>query len=129
MKLIKYGLLSFRISIQFLYRVIRLYSCTFRLKIENEDQWLEHIAAEEENFLWVSNEEAFLLMLNENMTPPATSLPQNNPHWEMIDAQVKPLISKFHFEYSSYVGVGALGTKGSKSKLISFEEKKPPPIP
>jgi hypothetical protein len=52
------------------------------------DQWLEHIAAEEENFLWVSNEEAFHLMQNENMTPPATSLPQNNPHWEMIDAQL-----------------------------------------
>jgi PKD repeat protein len=62
---------------------------TFLLSGEQiRDQWLEHIAAEEENYLWVSNEKAFHLMQNENMTPPATSLPQNNPHWEMIDAQL-----------------------------------------
>lgn len=51
-------------------------------------QWLEHIYQEEENFLWVSNESAFYLMLDENMTPPATSLPHNNENWEMIDAQL-----------------------------------------
>ena len=51
-------------------------------------QWLEHIYQREENFLWVSNETAFYLMLDENMTPPATSLPHNNENWEMIDAQL-----------------------------------------
>lgn len=62
---------------------------TYLLTGENiRDQWLEHISSEEENYLWVSNEEAFHLMRDQNMIPPATSLPQNNPDWEMIDAQL-----------------------------------------
>ncbi len=52
------------------------------------DQWLEHIRSEEENYLWVSNETAFHLMRDQGMTPPETSLPANNPNWEMIDAQL-----------------------------------------
>jgi hypothetical protein len=51
-------------------------------------QWLEHISAEEENFLWVSNQTAFDLMQDENMIPPVTSLPHVNENWEMIDAQL-----------------------------------------
>ena len=51
-------------------------------------QWLEHISAEEENFLWVSNESAFNLMREEKIIPPATSLPYLNDNWEMIDAQL-----------------------------------------
>ena len=49
--------------------------------------WLKHIRKEEENFLWVSNQTAFDLM-NDGMIPPATSLPKNNPNYEMIDAQL-----------------------------------------
>jgi hypothetical protein len=49
--------------------------------------WLQHIRAEEENFLWVSNQRAFDLM-RAGLTPPATSDPQRNPEWEMIDAQL-----------------------------------------
>ena len=51
------------------------------------DGWLKHIKLEEENFLWVSNQRAFDLM-NEGMLPPNTSLPKNNEHYEMIDAQL-----------------------------------------
>lgn len=51
-------------------------------------QWLEHISVDEENYLWVSNESAFNLMREQNMIPPATSLPHNNQNWEMIDAQL-----------------------------------------
>ena len=51
-------------------------------------QWIEHISAEEENFLWVSNESAFNLMREEKIIPPATSLPYLNDNWEMIDAQL-----------------------------------------
>ncbi|HKK75589.1 MAG TPA: ADP-ribosylglycohydrolase family protein [Saprospiraceae bacterium] len=51
------------------------------------DGWLKHIKAEEENFLWVSNQKAFDLM-REGMLPPATSTPENNEHYEMIDAQL-----------------------------------------
>jgi hypothetical protein len=49
--------------------------------------WLKHIKAEEENYLWVSNQKAFDLM-KVGMIPPATSDPANNPEYEMIDAQL-----------------------------------------
>ncbi len=49
--------------------------------------WLKHIRAEEENFLWVSNQKAFDLMKT-GMVPPATGDTVNNPEFEMIDAQL-----------------------------------------
>ncbi len=49
--------------------------------------WLKHIRKEEENFLWVSNQQAYDLML-QGVLPPETSDPENNPHYEMIDAQL-----------------------------------------
>ncbi len=49
--------------------------------------WLKHIKAEEENYLWVSNQKAFDLM-KAGMVPPETSAPVNNPEYEMIDAQL-----------------------------------------
>ena len=56
------------------------------------DGWLHHIYSNEdapnnENFLWVSNETAYYLMM-EGLLPPATSTPENNSHYEMIDAQL-----------------------------------------
>ena len=56
--------------------------------------WLKHIKKEEENFLWVSNQTAFDLMY-EGMIPPATSSPENNPNYEMIDAQLTTEIFGF----------------------------------
>ena len=50
------------------------------------DGWISHIKKDEENYLWVSNQKAYDLML-EGMTPPFTSAPENNPHYDMIDAQ------------------------------------------
>jgi len=52
-----------------------------------QEGWLKHIKPEEENFLWVSNQKAFDLM-KMGLVPPATSDPQNNPEFEMIDAQL-----------------------------------------
>jgi len=49
--------------------------------------WLKHIKHEEENFLWVSNQKAFDLM-NKGVLPPETGSPNNNQHFEMIDAQL-----------------------------------------
>jgi hypothetical protein len=49
--------------------------------------WLKHIKHQEENFLWVSNQKAFDLM-QQGMLPPATGHPDNNEHFEMIDAQL-----------------------------------------
>jgi hypothetical protein len=51
------------------------------------DGWLKHIRQEEENYLWVSNQKAFDLM-KEGFVPPATGDPENNPEYEMIDAQL-----------------------------------------
>ena len=56
--------------------------------------WLKHIKKEEENFLWVSNQTAFDLMY-QGMIPPATSSPENNPNYEMIDAQLTTEIFGF----------------------------------
>lgn len=56
--------------------------------------WLNHIKLEEENFLWVSNQTALNLM-QDGMIPPATSLPKNNPDYEMIDAQLTTEIFGF----------------------------------
>ncbi|MCA0932940.1 ADP-ribosylglycohydrolase family protein [Lutimonas saemankumensis] len=49
--------------------------------------WLKHIKAEEENFLWVSNQTAFDLM-REGVLPPKTSSPEKNENYMMIDAQL-----------------------------------------
>lgn len=61
--------------------------------------WLDHIYDETkptpfgkeqgafQNYLWVSNQRAHTLML-EGVLPPETSAPENNPHWDMIDAQL-----------------------------------------
>jgi hypothetical protein len=64
--------------------------------------WLKHIYSEsdaplykkfpdskpvKENFLWVSNERALELM-QQGMLPPATSEPENNDKYMMIDAQL-----------------------------------------
>ena len=56
--------------------------------------WLKHIKLEEENFLWVSNQTALNLM-QEGMLPPATSAPENNTDYEMIDAQLTTEIFGF----------------------------------
>lgn len=52
-----------------------------------QEGWLRHIMAEEENYLWVSNQAAFDLM-KEGVVPPETSHPDKNPHYDMIDAQL-----------------------------------------
>ncbi len=48
------------------------------------DTWNDHIG---KPYLWVSNLAASGQMLD-GAVPPATSLPVNNPMWEMIDAQL-----------------------------------------
>jgi len=71
------------------------------------DGWLKHIYSEDkspfglddegkqQNFLWVSNQRAHELMLKKGMLPPATSHPNNNKEYEMIDAQLTTEIFGF----------------------------------
>lgn len=52
-----------------------------------KEGWLKHIKLEEENFLWVSNQRAYDLM-TKGILPPETGTPEQNEHYEMIDAQL-----------------------------------------
>lgn len=60
--------------------------------------WLRHIYSDAdtphrtadgkpENYLWVSNQQAFDLM-QQGWLPPLTGMPPQNPHYDMIDAQL-----------------------------------------
>jgi len=75
-------------DIEYMYQHLLYSNQTTLLTPEQiRDGWLKHIKAEEENFLWVSNQKAFDLM-QEGLLPPATGAPENNEHFEMIDAQL-----------------------------------------
>lgn len=75
-------------DIEYMYQHLLHTHQTSRLSPEQiHAGWLKHIKAEEENFLWVSNQRAFDLM-QAGMLPPATGDPHHNEHFEMIDAQL-----------------------------------------
>ena len=82
-------------DIEYMYQYLMYKNQTSILSGEQiRDGWLTHIKHEEENYLWVSNQTAFDLM-RDGMIPPETSLPQNNPNYEMIDAQLTTEIFGF----------------------------------
>lgn len=75
-------------DIEYIYQELLLQNKTSVLTGEQiRNGWLKHIKSEEENYLWVSNQRAFDLMKT-GLVPPATGDPQNNPDYEMIDAQL-----------------------------------------
>ena len=75
-------------DIEYMYQELLLKNKSSILTGEQiREGWLKHIRKEEENFLWVSNQKAFDLM-NEGLIPPYTGRPENNPEYEMIDAQL-----------------------------------------
>lgn len=75
-------------DIEYMYQHL-LYNHRNSLLTPNQirEGWLKHIKHEEENYLWVSNQRAFDLMKN-GVLPPETGHPENNEHYEMIDAQL-----------------------------------------
>ncbi len=75
-------------DIEYMYQHL-LYTSNSSMLSPNQirDGWLKHIKSEEENYLWVSNQKAFDLM-KEGLFPPETGNPNNNEHFEMIDAQL-----------------------------------------
>ena len=87
-------------DIEYMYQHVMYESGKPLLEPEQiRDAWITHIYDETaatpygpdengyQNYLWVSNQRAHELMLG-GMLPPATSDPENNPHWDMIDAQL-----------------------------------------
>ena len=75
-------------DIEYIYQHLLYTNKTLFLTPEQiKTGWLNHIRAEEENYLWVSNQNAFDLM-EKGILPPETSDPENNQFYEMIDAQL-----------------------------------------
>lgn len=75
-------------DIEYMYQHLLLENETSILTGEQiREGWLKHIKHEEENYLWVSNQTALNLMIDGEV-PPATSDPELNPNFEMIDAQL-----------------------------------------
>lgn len=82
-------------DIEYMYQHLLYTNKTSVLSPEQiRDGWLKHIKTEEENYLWVSNQTAFDLMA-EGVLPPATSDPENNENYMMIDAQLTTEIFGF----------------------------------
>jgi hypothetical protein len=75
-------------DIEYMYQYLMYTNESPQLTPEQiREGWLTHIRAEEENYLWVSNQKAFDLMV-EGILPPHTSDPDKNPEYMMIDAQL-----------------------------------------
>jgi hypothetical protein len=86
-------------DIEYMYQHLLTQHKTTRLTPQQiRDGWLKHIYSDDntpfvnaegkkENFLWVSNQQAHDLM-RQGMLTPDTGAPENNPHFDMIDAQL-----------------------------------------
>ena len=75
-------------DIEYIYQEVLWKEQKSRLEAEDiRNAWLKHISVDEENYLWVSNQRAFDLM-REGVYPPETSAPDQNEHYDMIDAQL-----------------------------------------
>ena len=75
-------------DIEYMYQHLLITNKTSILSPEMiRDGWIKHIKSEEENYLWVSNQKAYDLM-QDGFLPPETGSPENNEHFEMIDAQL-----------------------------------------
>lgn len=82
-------------DIEYMYQQLMFEHKTSSLSAEQiRDGWLKHIRDEEENYIWVSNQQAYDLM-KEGMLPPHTGHPENNDHFDMIDAQLTTEIFGF----------------------------------
>lgn len=75
-------------DIEYMYQhLLYTHKTPFLSPMQIREGWLKHIKAEEENYLWVSNQNAFDLM-EEGLEPPATGQKEHNPGYEMIEAQL-----------------------------------------
>lgn len=73
-------------DIEYIYQnALETYETEILTPEQIREQWLEHIDG---SYVWVSNESAYYLMLEDGLLPPETSDPEHNPNWEQIDAQL-----------------------------------------
>jgi hypothetical protein len=80
-------------DLEYMYQYLHEQHTTSKLTAEQiRDGWLQHLWSDNynqdgENYLWVSNENAYELMVKGHL-PPSTSDPKLNPDFDMIDAQL-----------------------------------------
>ena len=75
-------------DIEYMYQYLQnFYKTNILTPSQIREGWLRHIYIEEENYLWVSNQRAFDLML-EGFEPPETSNPEKNESYDMNDSQL-----------------------------------------
>lgn len=75
-------------DIEYMYQHLTYHHSASILSADQIRQgWMRHIKKSEPNYLWVSNEAALHLM-HEGLSTPETGSPTNNPHFDMIDAQL-----------------------------------------
>ena len=80
-------------DIEYMYQhLLEYHNITILSAKQIKEGWIKHIYSNEdapknENYLWVSNENAYYLMMD-GIVPPLTSEPENNPNYSMIDAQL-----------------------------------------
>ena len=80
-------------DIEYMYQhLLDKYNTSILSPEQIREGWLKHIYSNEtapsgENYLWVSNETAYYLMMD-GALPPETSEPEQNPNYSMIDAQL-----------------------------------------
>jgi hypothetical protein len=83
-------------DIEYMYQHLVYTNKTSKLSGQQiRDGWLKHIKHEEQNYLWVSNQRALDLMID-GIVPPETSDPENNPDYDMIDAQLTTEVFGFY---------------------------------
>ncbi|MCJ8270676.1 MAG: ADP-ribosylglycohydrolase family protein, partial [Psychrosphaera sp.] len=93
-------------DIEYMYQhLLRTLKTSMLTGAQIKEGWLKHIYSEKntpllsggkpENFLWVSNQQAYDLMAQKGLQPPATSDPALNEHFDMIDAQLTTEIFGF----------------------------------
>ena len=83
-------------DIEYMYQHLVYTNKTSKLSGQQiRDGWLKHIKHEEQNYLWVSNQRALDLMIG-GILPPETSDPENNPDYDMIDAQLTTEVFGFY---------------------------------
>ena len=83
-------------DIEYMYQHLVYMNKTSKLSGQQiRDGWLKHIKHEEQNYLWVSNQRALDLMIG-GIVPPETSDPENNPDYDMIDAQLTTEVFGFY---------------------------------
>ena len=83
-------------DIEYMYQHLVYTNKTSKLSGQQiRNGWLKHIKHEEQNYLWVSNQRALDLMIG-GILPPETSDPENNPDYDMIDAQLTTEVFGFY---------------------------------